>query len=201
MIPDVKECLKLMELHHMLANIIAHSIMVARVAEIITDSLNSTGHELSLNKIIAGALLHDIGKTACLDNDDDHAAKGVQICLEHGLESITDIIGEHVILRSYSTGNNFAEKEIVYYADKRVNHDRVVSLQERLAYILERYGKNDITRCQAIKKNYTLCEDLEERMFASLPFTPSDILQLIGSYKSKIDTAIHERAIKTTVQQ
>jgi putative nucleotidyltransferase with HDIG domain len=200
MIPNVKECLELMERHHMLSNIIDHSIMVARVAEIITDSLNDTGHELARDKIIAGALLHDIGKTACLENDDDHAAKGVQICLAHGLESITDIVGEHVILRSYSTGNNFTEKEIVYYADKRVNHDRVVSLQERLAYILERYGRNNTARCQAIKKNYTLCQNLEERMFASLPFSPSDIPQLTESYKSIIDISLHDRAITTTVQ-
>jgi putative nucleotidyltransferase with HDIG domain len=174
--------------------------MVARVAEIITDSLNNTGLELSMDKIIAGALLHDIGKTACLENDNDHAAKGVEICRAHGLESITDIVGEHVILRSYSSGSNFTEKEIVYYADKRVNHDRVVSLQERLAYILERYGRNNAARCQAIKRNYALCQDLEERMFASLPFAPSDIPQLIGSYNSKIDISLHDRAITTTVQ-
>lgn len=85
-IPDVKECLDLMEQYHMLPNIKDHSIVVAGVAEIISSSLITLGHELSMDKVIAGALLHDIGKTACLDNDDDHAAKGVEICLAHNLE-------------------------------------------------------------------------------------------------------------------
>jgi uncharacterized protein len=185
-IPSVNECLDLMEQYHMLPNIKAHSIVVARVAEIITSSLMGVGHELSMDRIIAGALLHDIGKTACLDNEDDHAAKGVEICLTHNLEPLADIIGEHVILQSYSSGDIYTEKEIVYYADKRVNHDQVVSLEERLAYILERYGMNNVVRCEAIKRNYALCQDLERRMFTSLPFGPFDISELLTERKSII---------------
>ena len=60
MIPNINECFELMKRHHMLPNIIDHSIMVARVAEIITGSLNNIGHKLFMSKIIAGALLHDI---------------------------------------------------------------------------------------------------------------------------------------------
>jgi len=185
-IPNVKECLDLMEQYHMLPNIKNHSIVVARVAEIITNSLIDAGQELSADRIIAGALLHDIGKTACLDNDDDHAAKGVEICLAHNLESIADIVAEHVILRNYSPENDFAEKEIVYYADKRVNHDQIVSLEERLAYILDRYGLNNVTRCEAIKRNYALCQDLEKKMFSSLSFEPFNIPKLLTVRQTSI---------------
>ena len=185
-IPGVKECFDLMDQYQMLPNIKHHSIVVARVAEIITNGLIAAGHKLSMDRIIAGALLHDIGKTACLDNDDDHAAKGVEICLAHNLNPIADIVGEHVILTNYSPGNDFAEKEIVYYADKRVNHDQVVSLAERLAYILERYGLNNIVRCQAIKSNYTLCQDLEKKMFSFLSFEPVDIPELLVAHQSTI---------------
>jgi putative nucleotidyltransferase with HDIG domain len=185
-VPGVKECFDLMEQYQMLPNIKHHSIVVARVAEIITSGLIAAGHKLSMDRIIAGALLHDIGKTACLDNDDDHAAKGVEICLAHNLDPIADIVGEHVILTNYSPENNFAEREIVYYADKRVNHDQVVSLAERLAYILERYGLNNIVRCQAIKNNYTLCQDLEKKMFSFLSFEPVDIPELLVAHQSTI---------------
>jgi putative nucleotidyltransferase with HDIG domain len=185
-IPGVKECFDLMDQYQMLPNIKHHSIVVARVAEIITNGLIAAGHKLSMDRIIAGALLHDIGKTACLDNNDDHAAKGVAICLAHNLDPIVDIVGEHVILTNYSPENNFAEKEIVYYADKRVNHDQVVSLAERLAYILERYGLNNIVRCQAIKNNYTLCQDLEKKMFSFLSFEPVDIPELLVAHQSTI---------------
>ena len=183
-IPTVEQCFNLMEQHHMLPNITDHSIIVARVAQVITVGLLKGGADLSLDKIIAGALLHDIGKTACLDNDDDHAARGYEICLAHNLESIADIVAEHVILKNYSTDNGFSEKEIVFYADKRVNHDQVVSLEERLAYILERYGLNNNKRCLAIKKNYALCRELEANMFAKLSFAPGDIENLLAELQS-----------------
>ncbi len=183
-IPTVEQCFNLMEQHHMLPNIKDHSIMVARVAHIITNGLIAAGHELSPDKVIAGALLHDIGKTACLENNDDHAAIGYEICLAHNLESIADIVAEHVILKSYALANGISEKEIVYYADKRVNHDQVVSLQDRLAYILERYGLNNQVRYLAIKKNYALCQDLEKNMFAELPFAPQDIANLLAESQS-----------------
>jgi putative nucleotidyltransferase with HDIG domain len=185
-IPGVNKCLDLMELHHMLPNIKDHSVLVARVAEIITSGLIAAGHKLSLETVIAGALLHDIGKTSCLDNDDDHAAKGHEICLAHKLDTIADIVAEHVILKNYAPEHGFAEKEIVYYADKRVNHDQVVSLEERLAYILERYGLNNEIRCRAIKINYTLCQDLEKRMFSFLAFNPFDIQDLLVTQRSVI---------------
>ena len=191
-IPSIYECLDLMEQYHMLPNIKDHSIVVTGVAKVIATGLTEVGHELSMEKIIAGALLHDIGKTACLDNEDDHAAKGVEIVLAHNLKPIADIVGEHVILENYSTGNNFTEKEIVYYADKRVNHDQVVSLEERLTYILERYGMNNVVRCEAIKRNYALCQDLEMRMFSSLPFEPLDISELLANLNQQSGSRIQK---------
>ena len=186
-IPGVNECLDLMEQYHMLPNIKDHSIVVTEVAGVITNGLIAAGYDLSLETVIAGALLHDIGKTACLDNDDDHAARGLEICLAHNLKTIADIVAEHVILKNYAPQNGFAEKEIVYYADKRVNHDKVVSLEERLAYILERYGMNNEVRCRAIKRNYARCQDLEKRMFSFLTFDPADISELLIAQQSIID--------------
>jgi putative nucleotidyltransferase with HDIG domain len=185
-IPGVNDCLQFMEQYHMLPNIKDHSIVVARVAGVITHGLINAGHALSLETVIAGALLHDIGKTACLDNDDDHAAKGLEICQALNLETIADIVAEHVILKNYAPENGFSEKEVVYYADKRVNHDQVVSLDERLAYILQRYGRNDEVRCRAIKINYARCQDLEKRMFSFLAFKPADIPELLISQRSII---------------
>jgi len=170
----------------MLPNIKDHSIVVAGVAGIITNGLIAAGHDLSFDTVIAGSLLHDIGKTACLANDDDHAAKGLEICLTHKFETIAEIVAEHVILKNYTPENGFAEKEIVYYADKRVNHDQVVSLEERLAYILERYGMNNEIRCRAIRKNYARCQDLENRMFSFLAFEPADIPELLITQRSAI---------------
>ena len=51
------------------------------------------------------------------------------------MDEIADIVGEHVTLKSYDPVGFITEQEIVYYADKRVNHAAVVSLEERLGEV------------------------------------------------------------------
>jgi hypothetical protein len=61
------------------------------------------------------------------------------------------------------------EAEIVNYADKRVLHDRVVSLNRRMEYIVQRYGTNP----QVARRLDWLWERslaMETRIFAHLSF-------------------------------
>ena len=178
MIPSVKECLELMEQYGMLDNIKAHSIMVQRIATIIGQGLKRAGMDISLEKIAAGALLHDIGKTLCLNTGDDHEAKGREICLQNHLDEIADIVGEHVRLKDYHLDSPVSEKEIVYYADKRVNDDMVVSLEERLKYLIRRYAKNMKHVSQRIRDNFQLCKAVEKKLFSKLDFRPEDLVDL-----------------------
>jgi putative nucleotidyltransferase with HDIG domain len=179
MIPSVKECLELMEQYGMLDNIKAHSIMVQKIATIIGQGLKDTGMDISLEKIAAGALLHDVGKTLCLNTGDDHEAKGREICLQNHLEEIADIVGEHVRLKDYHLDTPVSEKEIVYYADKRVNDHMVVSLEERMRYLIRRYAKNMRHMSQRIMENFQLCKAVEKKLFARLDFQPEDLIRLI----------------------
>jgi hypothetical protein len=71
------------------------------------------------------------------------------------------------------------EKEIVYYADKRVNHDKIVSLEERLAYLITQYGKGDERLIRRMGRNFDLCKQVENKLFAKLPFTPDQIAERI----------------------
>ena len=178
MIPSVKECLALMEQYGMLDNIKAHSIMVQKIATIIGQGLKDTGMDISLEKIAAGALLHDIGKTLCLNTGDDHEAKGREICLKNHLAEIADIVGEHVRLKDYNLDSLISEKEIVYYADKRVNDDMVVSLEERLRYLIRRYARNMKHVSKRIRENFQLCKEVEKKLFAKLDFRPEDLVDL-----------------------
>ena len=92
---------------------------------------------------------------------------------------IAEIVGQHVRLKNYRPDGAICEKEIVYYADKRVNHDEVVSLDERLKYILDRYGQNNATFHQRIKDNFHMCKNVEHKLFATLSFNPEDINQMV----------------------
>ncbi|HYA02520.1 MAG TPA: HD domain-containing protein [Syntrophobacteria bacterium] len=175
MVPKIEECYALMDEFRMLESIRDHSIMVARVAELIGSSLIKAGVDIGLEKTIAGALLHDIGKTICLQHGGDHAQLGREICLERKLHEVADIVGEHVRLRDFRPEAKVSEKEIVYYADKRVNHSDVVTLAERVRYILDRYGGNDGEVCRRIRANFARCKLVEGKLFARLDYAPKDI--------------------------
>lgn len=192
-IPSVPECLALMDRYGMFDNIRAHSLTVARVAKSLlmglaenktsTPTVGTVAPDPDL--VIAGALLHDIAKTICLQQDCLHADKGGDICIALGYPAIGEIVREHVLLKDFSTERYargiFHAKEIVYYADKRVRHDHIVSLDERLAYILERYGKNIPERHQRIEDNFQRCRTLEQYLFDRLPFSPDTLAEQVAA--------------------
>ncbi len=175
-----------MKQYEMLPNIRQHSIVVARVAEHLVDNLHlsptsSHGQDDSLNKmtVIAGALLHDIAKTQCLNEHCDHARLGAEICLELGFPEIGRIVEEHVILKRHDPAHYaqgiFSAREIVYYADKRVRHDEIVSLTERLDYIISRYGRKNTRIESLIRNNFNKCVSLEKHLFSFLDFPPDEL--------------------------
>jgi len=170
-----------METYGMLDNIKAHSVMVEKIALLIARGLLDAGETISLGKVTAGALMHDIAKTHCLESGEDHSAKGKTICLENHLDEIADIVAEHVIMKNYEPLGPITEKEIIYYADKRVNHDAVVSIEERLAYLLERYGNGRERIRQAIMRNFSICKEVEKRLFSKLNFGPEDLPAVLES--------------------
>ncbi len=179
MAPSIQECFQLMDTYHMLENIRAHSVVVARVARLIAQGLRKADIDISVEIATTAALLHDIGKTASLQTGEDHSEIGQRICLKHHLDAIAPIVAEHVRLKNYSLNGNYSEKEIVFYADKRVKHDRVVSLEERLVYILERYARGQESLSQAIKANFALCKRVQKKLFDKLTFTPDALPRML----------------------
>ena len=172
----------------MLDNIRQHSFVVARVAETIVSNLAAeAGSRLSSldpELVRAGALLHDIAKTKCLDGSCRHAEEGQQICIDNGYPEVGTIVGEHVILKSFTPERykqgNFEAREIVYYSDKRVTHTAIVSLEDRLDYIVDRYGDGSSFIENRIRENFQHCLILEKYLFAFLPFAPEDLSSLVS---------------------
>lgn len=190
-IPSIKECLEFHDRYEMLANIRAHSFVVARVAEALVDGLHRSGKSPGplpdKEEVIVGALLHDIAKTLCINTDCRHAEVGRQICLELGYPELSEIVAEHVVLKIFAADRYvrgvFGTKEMVFYADKRVRHDQVVSLDGRLEYILERYGDNNPVKEQLIRQNFNKTIDLEKYLFRFLDFSPMELTLQISRAK------------------
>lgn len=179
MIPTEKECYDLMDQYRMLDNVREHSIVVAEIVRAISNGLVTSGAQISVDKAVAGALLHDIAKTQCLQTGGDHAALGGEICLQHHLDEIADIVAEHIWLKSYSLDGVYSEKEIVYYGDKRVLHTSVVSLDERMHDIIDRYGRNDSRLTQLVRMNFKICLGIEKKLLRSLDFGPEQLAYMI----------------------
>lgn len=182
MIPAPAECFRLMYHYEMLPNIQAHSLVVAKIAEMLALALRASGVTIDVELTVASALLHDIGKSFCLDNDRNHAALGQDICLAHNFHELAPIVAQHVVLdaESFPLGP-LSAKEVVYYADKRVNHDQIVTLEERLLYILARYGQNDPLRHESIRKNFLSCQAIQQAIFQNLGFAPTDLAERMAT--------------------
>lgn len=185
--PSIADCLQFGDDYGMFQNIRAHSLQVARVSSVLYEGLvaHGTAQNIPLKELLlAGALLHDIAKTMCIKTGCRHANVGSDICMELGYPEIADIVGQHVILSSYDeelySQGQFNAAAIVYYADKRVRHEEIVTLDDRLAYIIDVYGKGDPVTIAAIQKNFSRCQHLENYLFPHLPFTVDSLAEHVS---------------------
>jgi uncharacterized protein len=177
-IPSTDKCLALMAAHGMLSHIREHSFRVTQVALFLGEALAAAGHSLHLPLIEAGALLHDLGKTPCLKNGQKHAEWGGAVLVEMGYPEVAQIVKEHVYLAADPDPSQpLRETEIVNYADKRVLHTRVVTLSQRFADLMERYGRTPEAQARLAALEIKV-QALEEKLFASLDLMPQDLLQL-----------------------
>jgi uncharacterized protein len=173
-IPTTEQCYQLMCEMKMLDHIVEHSMQVCRVATFLAHQLNiESGIHLEHDLIKAAALLHDITKTRSIDTGEDHSLTGSEFLTERGYPEVAHLVRQHVRLDRYSD-SIASDAEVVNYADKRVLHDRIVSLNKRFKYIVERYGQEPQIR-QHIKWRWEKARNMEGVIFKHLPFSPEDI--------------------------
>jgi len=176
-VPSRQDCLALMSAYGMLPNIREHSLLVGEVALHLGTALAEAGFDLHLDLIEAGALLHDLGKTACLGTTINHAEWGAQLVHDAGFPEVAQVVREHIILQPNGDLRPVREAEVVNYADKRVLHARVVPLTVRFADLVVRYGKSEQAR-RRIADLAKTARRLEAKLFAPIALKPVDLLQL-----------------------
>lgn len=178
-IPSETVCRRIIAEMGMLDNIVAHCLQVRRVSLLLADNFRLSKHNRDV--IEAAAFLHDITKTRSFQTHEDHAATGALLLKELGYPEVGLIVGQHVRLLNYSFVHGIpAGAEIVNYADKRVLHDKIVPLSERMGYILEKYGRTP-ERKRDILLLWEKTERLEQRLFTDLPFAPGDLSGLLAA--------------------
>ena len=183
MIPDSGECLQLMSSTGMLDNIKKHSLLVARVAVYIGRLLSLYGYPLDVALLEAGGLLHDIGKTESLTTRVNHARRGAEIVAQAGYHELVPIIENHVRLLDEELEEPLDEIKLVNYADKRVLHDKIVTLEHRFEDLRERYGDTNEKK-KWISEMEARMKKLEEKIFRELPISPDHVLYLNNHFNS-----------------
>jgi putative nucleotidyltransferase with HDIG domain len=167
-----------MQVHGMLPNIREHSFRVMEVARFLGEALAEAGFDLHLPLMTVGALLHDLGKTQCLGTCNNHAELGAGILDSLGYPHVAQVVREHVYIDiTIMDPRPLREAEVVNYADKRVLHEAVVTLAARFADLKVRYGRTPEARAR-IQATEVKARALEDKIFASLALTPSNLLHL-----------------------
>ena len=159
-LPSIHKCRDLWDKYKMPENIRAHTLSVARFADAVAAHLTAQGIAVDKELVNRGALLHDIAKLRGIQGGKDvhHTDEGAAILGEEGWGGrLADVVRYHG-----TEDFSFAlpiEDQIVNYADRRVVHDKIVSLEERLADLAKRYpGAREI-----IEEKRPLYAEFEER--------------------------------------
>ena len=158
-LPTRKECLAIIEEHHVPPHIVKHSLAAAKLAVFLAQKLKEKGIAVDVNLVDRACLLHDIVRICDFKESDcnrfeqpvtaEDKAKWRQLrakyketpheyaaydILKDKFPVLALTIKKHryiAVLDGEEKPNTWEEK-LVYYADKRVMHDEIVSLKERL---------------------------------------------------------------------
>ncbi len=177
MIPAREECLRLMNQYGMLGNIIDHSIEVANVALYLSKQLNKKGQHINVLLVEAASLLHDLTKTESFETKQDHAWTGSRVLKEIGYEKVAEVVAQHIWLSHEVDPLFVSEEEVVNYADKRVMHNRVVSLAERFKDLRDRYGR-DPEGIRYLRRMERVVQEIEQKIFSILQIDPNELQSL-----------------------
>jgi len=184
-VPSRSQCLALMTRIEMPEHIRQHSLVVAQVALFLAHLLNRNSHRLDLRLLEAGALLHDIAKAESLATRERHEDLGATMLENWGYPMLSPIVREHVVLEASALAGPITESLVVNYADKRVKHDQIVSLEERFSDLIGRYAKTGEHR-QWLQSKFELYRRLETKLFEHLTIVPEDLARLCSAASATI---------------
>jgi len=177
-LPSRERCMQLLEEHNLTEGMVAHSLKVTEIADYLAKKLDEAGEKINPELVNRAALLHDIAKFKHLDDDVRHHQAGYEI-LKGEFPEIAEIVKRHALDMILEKGAfRCWEDKVVWYADKRVNHDMLASLEERFKYLLGRYGSGS----KGVKDVIELCRkpafELEREIMGKAGIEPE--LEALG---------------------
>jgi putative nucleotidyltransferase with HDIG domain len=178
MVPTEQECREILQKFEVPGNIIEHSRMVEKISAFLAEKLIEKGQKINLELVKAAALLHDIDKIQSLKNYKNHG-KIAHDFLKDKYPELARIILVHLMESPLNGDLKTWEEKLVYYADKRVTHGNIVTIDERLEYAKKRYGSLSKEIMNNILESEPLLREIENDIFKNIDIEPDDIQKLV----------------------
>ena len=137
-IPSREQCLEILNNNKTPSNVIGHCKTVCKVAEDVVEKLTKKGIKVNKRLVIAAALLHDVERLK-----PNHVLAGAKLVTELGYPEVAKVMSKHTLFKISENRPKTIEEKIVFYADKRAKHDKIVTLEERYKDLKERYNLPD----------------------------------------------------------
>lgn len=163
-VPEAGECEKLLTEYMAPEHIREHSRKVRDVARLIGEAAREKGLDVHLPSLEAAALLHDIGKAYSIKHCGAHSQIGASITLaETGNPVLAQAVMHHVYWPEEIIVRDYFTPLTIIYSDKRVRHDRVVSIEERFLDLSTRYGDSG-RRTKMIQRSKNQVLEIEKEL-------------------------------------
>ena len=150
LIPREVDCYALWDRYKMPNHIRRHSQRVADMAAGLAHLDAERGSHVNPDAVYAAGLLHDLAKAYCIVHGGNHAEVGSAWAMR---ETRNGPIAQGVLFHVHWPWEDTVADEnflvlALLYADKRVTHDKYVSLDDRYTDLFERYGINEVARAR-----------------------------------------------------
>jgi uncharacterized protein len=206
-LPTRNQCFDIINKYHVPLNIVKHSLATAKLAVFLAKKLKEKDIAVDVELVERACLLHDVARI-CEVKESDYNNIGMTVTeqqktawdklktkynatghedtayelLKERYPVLALTIKKHryVSLLDENDRPDTWEEKIVYYADKRVMHERIVSLKERLddahqrnVHLRQMKGLNNIDTDKVDR----LIFELEEEIFTAIGLDPAEITE------------------------
>lgn len=185
-LPTESEYTELYAQYHTPKHIQRHMAVVAILGQQLANAHHEAGHQVNVDLVYAAGKLHDLVRIQeqwqylpesilpPLSHTMPHAEMNY-LLLRDTYPEMAEVIRSHSLLSITQPDRlTSLESKIVYYADKCVNHDHLVTVEDRMHLGKERWGVTpDNDQSDTL---LPLLMDLQTELFSDIAMTPSDLI-------------------------
>lgn len=133
-----KKAIELLRKYKLEEKVIKHCMKVEEFAVDLAKKIEKNGITINVKLVSLSAILHDIGRAK--KHGKEHAEESVKILKKEGLCDIAEVVGKHGVFSVDKLET--IEQKILFYSDKRIDNEKIVSIDERFYLWFKRYPES-----------------------------------------------------------